>query len=162
MSAVRPPRCSPCRRDPVVSQQREGTDVSRSDHAEVSPVDRRDLGQSEAFGHGHNRSVDSSQREVAVADDEFGGPAPVFALEVDDRHVTVSQRCEKSGLGRGACFTGQQVAGFGDDRRRYRQHVAAQVCCGERGDLSKKWSAARTTRIFRMIQTMATKAWGPR
>ena len=49
----------------------------------MPPVDRGDLGEAEAFGDGHDRGVDGSQREVCVAEYEFGGPPPVAGFEID-------------------------------------------------------------------------------
>ena len=78
-------------------------------------VDRGDLGKAEALGDGHDRGIDRSQRQVGVAEDEFGGASPVPGFQIDDGQVTVGQRCEECRLGSCACFSCEQVAGFGDD-----------------------------------------------
>ncbi len=125
--------CAPALLSRLMSsrEEREDVDVPRSDHAEMPSVDRRDLGEAEAFGDGHDGGVDGTQRQVGVAEDEFGGPAPVPGFETDDGQVAVAQRSEECRYGSCACFSREQVAGFGDDGRRQSEDVTTQVGGGE-------------------------------
>ena len=62
-----------------------------TDHAEVAPVDRRDLGKSEPFGNGHHARVHRAERQIRVPDDEIRRSTPIVTLEIDNLQVTVSE-----------------------------------------------------------------------
>jgi hypothetical protein len=69
-------------------QERECSDMTGSDHGEVTTIQRGNLGDAESFGRGHDRSVGGPEREVAVAPHQLCRPSEVRCRQVDQREVS--------------------------------------------------------------------------
>jgi hypothetical protein len=64
-------------------------------HEKVTPVHRRQLSQTEAFGDGDQRCVDSAQTEVGVVTNQLVASLPVFCGQVDHLGTFIREQCEK-------------------------------------------------------------------
>jgi hypothetical protein len=96
-------------------EKREGVDMLGAHDAEVSSVDRRDVGDAEALRGGDHRGVDRSERKVAVRRDELGDSQPVSGwYGVDCEHARC-QVADESNLRLDAESCREQVRHLGDD-----------------------------------------------
>lgn len=90
----------------------------RAYDGEMAPIDRRDLGDAEAFGRGDDRRVDGAQRQVAVARDQLGDPQPVGDGDRLDGERATCEVAEKAHLGLCPEAGREQVDDLGDDQDR--------------------------------------------
>jgi hypothetical protein len=92
------------------------------DNPEVA-VEGRDLDGLETFGCRHDRCIHRSQREVAVASDEFRDPQPVARVDHFGRKRAAREVAEKADLGLCAEPSCEQIRDLTHDENRDDQRA---------------------------------------
>jgi hypothetical protein len=98
---------------------------------EVTAIERRDLGDPEPLGNGHDGSIGRTEREVGVDLDQLRHSFVVDQLKIDDRERLLHDRAQERGLDLRAARTAEQVADLGDNRRRHEDRAPGNVQTGE-------------------------------
>ncbi len=92
--------------------------MHRSDNGEVASVKRRDCGYLEAFGESDDRGVDSSERQVAVSEDELRNPQPLGCSRRGQTERSRADIAEKPHLGRRSEPCSEEVRDLADREQR--------------------------------------------
>jgi hypothetical protein len=83
----------------ISREKREGADVIRAYDCKVAPVDRRDLGQAQAFSRRDDGSVNGAQWQVTVPGNQFSDPQPVSDRHWFDHERSVGQVTQEPDFG---------------------------------------------------------------
>ena len=105
--------------------------MARSDGPEMAVVEGCDFRDVETFGHGDDRRVGSTEREVGVGLYELGHPRVVVVDEVDDAEGVLDNRAQERSFDTCATSTAEQITHFSDDRRRDEDLPPCEVQTGE-------------------------------
>lgn len=109
--------------------------VTGAHDAEVPAVDGGDFGDIEPFGRCHHRSVDGSQRQIAVGVNEFGDPEPVTRSDRLSDEVARREVAEESHLDAGPESSADEVCDLGDHQARHDQRSRVGEQQLERGSM---------------------------
>lgn len=88
------------------------------DNGEVPSIHGGNLGNTQAFGGGHNGRIHGSQRQVTVASNQLSDTQPVPGHHGGNRESTTGQVPEEADLRAGAEPGRQQVDHLGDHQGR--------------------------------------------
>lgn len=101
--------------------------MPRAHHAEVPPVDCRNLRLTEAFGCCDDGGIDGAERQVVVLRDQLDHPESVSGVHWFECESAVGEVTQKAGFGLPAEPRAEQIGDLGDDERGNDQRTRMRL-----------------------------------